>query len=262
MYIDEHAHLLSSEYGEDLEKEINLIKNSEVILVNNVGYNIESSLEAVRLSKKHPFLFATIGIHPYDANNFNKENLEKLVELSKNEKVLVIGEIGLDYFRNITDFDLQKKVFREQLQLAKSLKLPFMIHSRDAFNDTINIIKEVGYFNGIFHSFDYGEEEIKEILDTGLYVSFSGMLTFKKREKLRRAAMIAPIEQVLLETDSPYLTPVPFRGKKNTPLFVKYVYEKFASLKNIDENDLCNKITENFKRLFVKSTNYLNNQRR
>ncbi len=262
MYIDAHAHLLKAEYGNDLKNEINTVENSKIILVNNIGYDLSSSKEAISLSKEYEFLFATIGVHPYNANGFNAKTLEEIKKLAENKKALAIGEIGLDYFRNITDFSMQRKIFEAQLNLAKELSLPFMIHSRDAFKDTVNIIKKVNYFNGIFHSFDYGEEETKEVIEMGLYVSFSGMITFKKKEGLRKAAGYAPIEKVLLETDSPYLAPVPMRGKRNTPLFVKYVYEKFALLKEVDIETLSKRILQNFETLFKRSKIYLDTARR
>ncbi len=261
-YIDAHAHLLSDEYGKDLEKEISLIEKNNLMLVNNIGYSIKSSKEAVRLAEIYPFLFATVGVHPYNINGFNDDSLNTIREFSKNNKVLAIGEIGLDYFRDITDFTLQKKIFLKQLQLAKELKLPFMIHSRNAFSDTISVIKEVNYFNGIFHSFDYGIAEMEQVINLGLFVSFSGMLTFKKKDTLREAAMYAPLDRVLFETDSPYLAPAPMRGKRNTPVFVKYIYGKFSSMRSIDMEKLCVKTTNNFKNLFVKSTDYIDKVRR
>ncbi len=263
MYIDAHAHILSFEYGENLGKVIESVKNDrEIILVNDVGYDLKSSEESVNFSSQYEFIFSTVGIHPYDADKFNNNTLKILKELTENKKVIAIGEIGLDYYRKITDFALQKKVFELQLILAKELGIPFMIHSRDAYSDTIKIIKKIGYFNGVFHSFDYGTEEIEEIIDLGLYVSFSGMLTFKKKEKLREAAKVVPIEKVLMETDSPFLAPVPMRGKTNMPIYVKYVYKYFANLKSTDEKELHVKIIENFEKLFGRSKIYLENIRR
>ncbi|MEA3312817.1 MAG: TatD family hydrolase [Caldisericota bacterium] len=255
MYIDSHAHLLKKEYGNNLKF---VIEDSEKTLfaVNNIAYNMKSSREVVSLSQNNP-LFGSVGIHPYDAFPIDKPSEEELATLASYKKIIAIGEIGLDYFRNITSFSLQKKIFKKQIIIAKSLNMPFIVHSRNAFDDTISIITSVGYLNGVFHSFDYGPKEAKKVIDLGMYISFSGMLTFKKRENLREAAKIVPINKVLLETDSPYLAPVPERGKKNLPIFVKYIYAEFANLRNISQDELQCIIVKNFKNIFQKSKKIL-----
>jgi len=255
MYIDSHAHLLKKEYGNNLKS---IIEDSEKTLfaVNNIAYDMESSREVVSLSQNSS-LFGSVGIHPYDIFPLDKSSEEELAILASYKKIIAIGEIGLDYFRNITSFSLQKKIFEKQIIIAKSLNMPFIVHSRNAFNDTISIIKSVGYLNGVFHSFDYGSEEAEKVMDLGMYISFSGMLTFKKREDLREVAKILPINKILLETDSPYLAPVPERGKKNLPIFVKYIYAEFANLRNISQDELRYTIFENFKNVFPKSKKIL-----
>ncbi len=262
MYIDSHAHLLSEEYGDDLRKEIERARKNGIILVNNIGYNLKSSDEAVKLSSEYDFIFASVGIHPYDINEFDESAKSKLALLSENAKTIAIGEIGLDYFRKITDFDKQRKYFAEQLIIAKEKNLPFIIHSREAFEDTWNIIKEIGYFNGVFHSFDYGINEAQKILDKGMYVSFSGMVTFKSRETLRNVLKYVPMDRLLFETDSPYLAPVPVRGKRNNPEFVKFVYALGAKIKNIDIDTLSEIIKNNFIKLFPRSKSFLLTKRR
>ncbi len=259
MLIDSHAHLLKEEFGEELEKELKKISESSVKIVNNIGYNLKSSEEAVRLTARYEFLFATVGIHPYDIKDFVSNNaVENICSLAKNKRVVAIGEIGLDYFRDISDFGDQKKYFKDQILIAKELGVPIIIHSRDAFKDTFNIIKETGYFNGVFHSFDYGIEEAKKILDSGMFISFSGMLTFKSKEKLKEVAKIVPLDRVLFETDSPYLAPVPKRGKRNTPLYVEYVYKTFSEIRGIKLEELEKIVEENFVRLFNRSKNFIN----
>jgi len=255
IYIDAHAHLLEEEYGDDLES---VIKNSKEILlaVNNTAYDMESSREVVLLSKNN-ILFGSVGIHPYNANQFNDSSIKELTTLALHEKIISIGEIGLDYFRNITDFPLQREVFEKQILIAKSLNMPFTVHSRNAFNDTISIIKNANYFNGVFHSFDYGQKEAEKVVDCGMYLSFSGMLTFKRKETARKAAKIVPMNKVLFETDSPYLAPVPVRGKKNIPIFVKYIYNRFVDLRNISPDELQYKIIDNFKNAFPKSKKFI-----
>ena len=255
MFIDAHAHLLKEEYGSELDK---VIKNSKeaLLAVNNIAYNMETSEEVVLLSDRYSLL-CSVGVHPYEIDKFDDASIEKLKTLAANRRVIAIGEIGLDYFRNITAFPLQRKAFERQLLLAKSLNMPFMVHSRNAFKDTIAIIKNINYFNGVFHSFDYGKKEAEEIINLGMYISFSGMLTFKKRENLRDVAKAVPIDRVLFETDAPYLAPVPMRGKKNIPIFVKYVYNTFAELRNMELEELQVKIANNFRRAFPKSKNFI-----
>lgn len=255
MFIDAHAHLLKEEYGGELDK---VIKDSKeaLLAVNNIAYNMETAEEVVLLADKYSLL-CSVGVHPYEVDKVDETYLERLRTLADNKRVIAIGEIGLDYFRNITSFELQRKAFEKQLLLAKSLNMPFMVHSRNAFEDTIAIIKNINYFNGVFHSFDYGEKEAEEIINLGMYISFSGMLTFKKRENLRDVAKMVPIDKVLFETDAPYLAPVPMRGKKNLPIFVKYVYDKFSELRDINLDELQAKIAENFRRVFPKSKNFI-----
>jgi len=259
MLIDSHAHLLKEEFGDELEKELDKIAKSNVKIVNNIGYNLKSSEEAVRSTALYEFLFAAVGVHPYDIKDFKLSNpTESIRALAKNERVVAIGEIGLDYFRNISDFGEQRKYFKDQIIIAKELGLPIIVHSRDAFEDTFNIIKETGYFNGVFHSFDYGIDEAKKVLDSGMFISFSGMLTFKSKDKLREVAKIVPLDCILFETDSPYLAPVPKRGKRNTPLYVEYVYKTFAEIRGIELEKLEKIVEENFIRLFNRTKNFIN----
>ncbi len=262
MYIDSHAHLLKEEYENDLEKEIERARKNNVIAVNNIGYNLKTSEEAVNLSSEVDFIFASVGVHPYDIDEFNPSVREKIIELAKYEKTIAIGEIGLDYYRKLTNFDKQKKYFAEQIEIAKTENLPFIVHSRDAFEDTWSIIKESGYFNGVFHSFDYGMDEAKKILDLGMFVSFSGMVTFKKREELRKVLKFVPTDRILFETDSPYLTPVPMRGKRNNPEFVRFVYQLASEIKRIEINKLTKTVKDNFIRLFPKSKSFFLTERR
>ena len=249
MFIDSHAHLIKEFYNENLEEEILRTKESKII-VNNIGFNLETSKEAVGITEKNKNFFASIGIHPYDINDSGGETILEIKKLAQNKKVIAIGEIGLDYYRQITDFNLQKEKFEEQIYLAKDLNLPFIVHSRRAFDDSLETIKKTGYFNGIFHSFDYGVNEAKKILDLGMYISFSGMLTFKGRTDLVTAATYIPLQYILFETDSPFLAPFPVRGSTNHPYFVEYVYKFFAGIKNIEISELEESIRKNFNIIF------------
>lgn len=248
MYIDSHAHLLPEFY--ENESFSQLLLNNSNIIINIVGYDLESSYIASNIANQSEFFFASCGFHPYDVNKINENSLMKLKELLSSKKVIAVGEIGLDYFREITDFALQRKKFAEQIQIAKEKNLPIIIHSRNSFRDTIDVLKESGYFSGIFHSFDYSRKELKVLIEFGFFVSFSGMATFTKREDLREAMSYTPIDRILFETDSPYLTPEPYRGKINFPTNVVKIYELFSEIKKIPIVELVEIVFNNFIQLF------------
>ncbi|BAL81086.1 TatD family hydrolase [Caldisericum exile] len=250
MIVDSHAHVFKEYYT---ESEIEEILEQKSLIVNVVGYDLSSSIESLELASRYINIFSTCGIHPYDINKLNNETLDKLKKLLGNKKTVAVGEIGLDYFRDLTKKDDQLKGFRKQIKLAKETDLPIVIHSRDAFFDTISILLDEGYFKGVFHSFDYGVEEVKKVLDMGFYVSFSGILTFSKREDLREALRIVPLDRLLLETDSPYLTPVPLRGKKNKPQNVEIIYDFVANLKGVEKDVLHKTVCNNFFDIFDKA---------
>ena len=249
MLIDSHAHLISKFYKENLEEEILKTREKEVF-VNNIGFNLKSSKEAVAIAKKNKNFFASVGIHPYDVSDSEKETIVELKKLAQDKKAIAIGEIGLDFYRQITDFNLQREKFEEQIYLAKELNIPFIVHSRKSFDDSLDIIKKIGYFNGIFHSFDYGINEAKKVLDLGMYISFSGMLTFKGRTDIVEVALYAPLQNILFETDSPFLSPEPRRGKTNHSYFVEYVYKFFSEIKKIKIFELEETIRKNFNKIF------------
>jgi TatD DNase family protein len=249
MLIDSHAHLISKFYKENLEEEILKTREKEVF-VNNIGFNLESSKEAVAIAKKNKNFFASVGIHPSDVSDSEKETIVELKKLAQDKKAIAIGEIGLDFYRQITDFNLQREKFEEQIYLAKELNIPFIVHSRKSFDDSLDIIKKIGYFNGVFHSFDYGINEAKKVLDLGMYISFSGMLTFKGRNDLIETAKYTPLQKILFETDSPFLAPAPMRGRVNQPAFVEYIYKCYAEVTNTDINEIEDIVRENFNKIF------------
>lgn len=253
IFIDSHAHILRSLYSKDLEREIEIIERENFFKINDVGFDIESSKEALEIAERSVNFFATVGIHPEELTHFKEGDINLIEELGRKNKVIAIGETGLDYYNNDVALELQRDIFSRQIEIAKSLNIPVIIHSREAFDDTMCIIKEIGYNNAVFHSFDYGLMEVKSVLDFDCSVSFSGMLTFKKRGDLREVAEYIPLENVLFETDSPYLSPEPLRGRKNRPQNVKYIYEFFARLRGIDIEVLCERVLQNFKGRFKKA---------
>ncbi|MEF3245588.1 MAG: TatD family hydrolase [Caldisericaceae bacterium] len=248
MLIDSHAHVLKEYYSEEEIKK-NLTKD---ILINVVAYDLESSKEAISLAHDFENVFSSIGFHPYDVPNSHSLLLE-LERLLTDTMVIALGEIGLDYFRDITPKDLQKDYFEKQIDVAKKMDLPIVIHSRQAFLDTIAILDNTHYYNGVFHSFDYSKEEAKKVLDRGFFISFSGMVTFKNRSDLRDALSYVPLSKLLFETDSPYLSPVPLRGKRNIPQFVEYVYKLASEIKNIPYKNIVDTVCNNFFEIFRKA---------
>lgn len=252
MLIDSHAHLLKEYYKKNFE---DVVKETKVF-VNIVGYDLKSSREAIDVSRASMFFFASCGFHPYDADKVDTKSLKELEELLCDDKVIALGETGLDYFRNLTNFKLQREKLSEQVEIARKHNMPLIIHSRNSFEDTVGILREMGYFKGVFHSFDYSVKELKEVLDLGFYVSFSGMATFKKRQDLREAMKSTPINKLLFETDSPYLAPEPYRGHINVPNNVSRIYELYSILSGLSLDEIQKKIAENFEILFSVKLRY------
>ena len=201
------------------------------------------------MSEQYPFIYAAVGVHPSDTEELNEEKMAWLKEVSKKEKVVAIGEIGLDYYWPEPDREIQKKWFIRQMELAQEVNLPVIIHSRDAAQDTIEILKQFPA-NGVIHCYSYTKESAKEFLKMGYYFGIGGVLTFKNAKKLKEAVMEIPMDRILLETDSPYLAPEPNRGKRNSSLNIPYVVKELAQLKGITEEEVINITTENTKRLF------------
>ena len=260
--IDTHAHLTDEKYNGKLDRMIELFKAENIESVFTVAYNKETITRCVELSEKYENVYAIIGVHPDDVDDYSPE-VERLIECyAKCEKVLAIGEIGLDYHNIDKTLDIekikqkQKNVFIAQLMLANKLNLPVEIHTRDAIDDTIDILvknKDLLKNGGVVHCFSEGVEEFRQIKECGLIISVGGVLTFKNGKKLQEVVMQADLNDIILETDCPYLTPEPFRGKAiNEPKFVKYVAEKIAQLKNISVEDVVVANNCNVRRIFKK----------
>ena len=250
MWLDTHAHLNDEAFAEDYEAVIESAADLAAVIV--VGYDLASSEQAVALAAAYPKLYAAVGIHPHDAKNWSLASREKLVAWLDEEKVVALGEIGLDYYYEYSTKDEQAVAFREQLGLARELQKPVIIHNREAHQDTLQILKAVGLSErgGVMHCFSGSYETAKLCLKEGLELSFAGALTFNNASKLRELAAALPLEKLLVETDSPYLTPVPYRGKRNQPQWVKLVGQKLAEVKQLPEEIVAHTTTENAKRLF------------
>lgn len=248
---DTHAHLDDEQFDEDRKLIIDNIISSEIDLVVNVGADLKTSINSIELAKQYDFIYAAVGIHPHDVSKCTDNDLEKLRELTKEEKVVAIGEIGLDYFYNYSSVEDQKRWFAMQIKLAEALKMPFIVHSRDASEDTFNIIKE-NQVNSSFvlHCFSQSIEMAKRYIDLGGYISFAGPVTYKKSSKLREVIKHVPLDRILVETDSPYLSPEPLRGKRNNPINVKYVAELVANELGMDFEEFSKIVYANGKRFF------------
>lgn len=239
MLIDTHAHLQDEDLQKDLEKVLTRAAEAGVEKIICVGYDLKSSQEAVNLARKYRQIYAVVGVHPHDAARLDEKAMEKLYVMAKDPRVVAIGEIGLDFYRDLSPRDLQRQAFRDQIKLARELGKPIVIHDRDAHQEVLDIIKQekAGSNQGIMHCYS-GELPLAiELIKEGFYISFAGPLTFKNARKSQEAAVKIPMDKILVETDCPYLAPEPFRGKLNEPAHVKYTAAKLAELrnKNIDE---------------------------
>lgn len=254
MIFDTHTHLNVPQFAEDLDATIQRAFDQQVSRMAVVGFDepmIEKSLE---LSQNYPEIYSIIGWHPTEAGSYNRQvedRLQKQVDQYR-ERVVAWGEIGLDYYWMEDDKETQGKVFRRQIAMAKEMGLPVSIHTRDALEDTYRILKEekIHEIGGIMHSFSGDAEWMKRFLDLGMHISFSGVVTFKKAIDVQEAAQAVPEEFLLVETDAPYLAPVPYRGKRNEPAYTAYVVEKLAELRNVPVEHLARRTFQNACRLF------------
>ena len=224
-FFDSHSHYQDEKFNEDRDEALKDAFNENITKIIIPGWNLESSKQAIDIANKFRFVYAAIGIHPSDANE--KEDLNKLYELSQNKKVKAIGEIGLDYHYENINKDLQKQYFINQIKIANDLNLPIIIHTRDAIYDTLEIVKNNKCKNtGVFHCCPHNVELIKEALKIGYYISFSGTVTFKNAKGAKEAVNMVPLDRLLIETDSPYLAPEPYRGRRNNSINVKLTARK------------------------------------
>jgi TatD DNase family protein len=252
MIFDTHAHYDDEQFDQDREELLLSMKEAGIGNIVNVGANMASSERALELSDQYDFIYAAVGVHPSDSAELNDENIEKLKSMSAHDKCVAIGEIGLDYYWPEPDHELQKKWFRRQLKLAGEVKKPVIIHSRDAAQDTVSILREenAGSLGGVVHCFSYSKEIAQECVDMGFYIGIGGVLTFKNGRKLKETAEAIPIEKILLETDCPYLAPEPNRGKRNSSLYLPLVVKALSEIKGISEEEVIRITEENARRMY------------
>ncbi len=251
-FVDSHAHLDDERFNEDREELINSLYENGIETVLNPGADLNTSKAAVELADKYSFIYAAVGCHPHDSKFMNDETMNIFRELAKNKKVIGIGEIGLEYYYDNSDRDTQRIWFREQIRLAKELDIPYIVHDRDAHEDVFKIMKEEHYSGtrGILHCYSSSVEMAREFVKLGFYISLGGPVTFKKAKTPKLVAKEIPLDRLLIETDCPYLTPEPFRGKRNEPKYVKYVAEEIAAIKEVSIDVIAEKTSENFRKLF------------
>ena len=246
--IDSHVHLNLSQFDEDRDEVLKRVEE-KLDFVVNIGFDLESSEKGVEYADKYSFVYATIGFHPDEIEGYSDEAEKKLEELAKNPKVLAIGEIGLDYYWMTRPKEEQWEIFRRQLRLARKLNKPVVIHTREAMEDTINILNEFPDITGILHCYPGSVETAKRMVDR-FYLGIGGVLTFKNARKLVEVVSEIPIEKLVIETDCPYMAPTPYRGQRNEPIFTEEVAKKIAELKNMSYEDVVRITNENTRKAY------------
>jgi len=249
--IDSHCHLDFDAFDDDRDGVVSAALEAGVHTLVNIGVDLHHSEMSVALAEKYDCVYATVGVHPHDASTFDKSAEEKIASLADHERVKAIGEIGLDYYRDLSPRKLQRQVFEQQLEIAVQKKLPVVIHTRESFKESVEIIAKYAQrlVGGVFHCFPGDAQEANEVIDLGFQISVGGIITFPKAGMARMVADV-PMEHILLETDCPYLAPVPKRGKRNEPAFVRFVYQKIAELKDMAVEDIEKIVDRNVQKLF------------
>ena len=251
MLFDTHAHYDDDWFDEDRDALLAAMPEKGIGLIVNPGITLETSRFAISLAEKYPYIYAAVGIHPENCHDFIPEQIDELRELAKHPKVVAIGEIGLDYYwPENPSRELQQQVFRAQLALAQELKLPVIVHDREAHADTLAIVKEFPSVKGVFHCYSGSVEDARTLVKMGWMLSFNGAATFKNARKAPDVIADVPMEHLMIETDAPYLAPVPFRGKRNDSGYVHLVAEKIAEIKGISAEEVTRITTENGKTFF------------
>lgn len=252
MIIDTHAHYDDEAFNEDRDVLLSGLSSQGIEMVVNIGASIQTTKNTLELMKRYPFVYGAVGVHPSETGELEEHLMGWLKEAAGQPKVVAIGEIGLDYYWNEPERETQKHWFVRQLCLAREVGLPVVIHSRDAAKDTLEIMKEqkAGDMGGVIHCFSYGVELAREYLDMGFYLGIGGVVTFKNAKKLKEVVEYMPMERMVLETDCPYLSPEPFRGKRNSSLNLPYVVKVVSEIKGIPEQDVISITRDNARVMY------------
>jgi TatD DNase family protein len=252
MIFDTHAHYDDEQFDEDRESLFASLREGGIEYVVNVGASIDTSRNTIALTEKYDFVYGAVGVHPSEAAELDDEKFEWLREATNLPKIVAVGEIGLDYYWKEPDQKIQKEWFDKQMELAKEVKLPMIIHSRDAAKDTLDMMIQANARDagGVIHCFSYSVDMAKKYLDMGFFLGIGGVVTFNNAKKLKEVVEYAPLDMLVLETDCPYLAPVPNRGKRNSSLNLTYVVSEIARIKGIDEQEVMEVTNLNAKRLY------------
>ena len=257
MLVDSHCHLDFNDFEDDFEEMLQRAREQGVTAMLNAGNNIDELEKQLEISAKYPFIYTAVGVHPHNAAEYPNVKAEDLIEFSAHKKVVAIGECGLDYYYDYSPKDVQIKLLREHVKAAQECGLPLIIHNRDSDDDMMNVLGEAYAqkpFSGVIHCFSSSKKFADFALSIGFYLSASGIITFNKSNDIREVFAEVPLDKLLVETDAPYLAPVPVRGRRNESAFVKYTAEKLAQIKNISFEKLAEITSNNFYKLFRKAS--------
>jgi len=248
--IDTHAHYDHKQFNQDREELLTQMAADGIASIINVGCDLKSSRESVALAEAHPFIYATVGVHPHNAKTLSDKSLKELEALCAHAKVVAYGEIGLDFFHNFSPPDIQRHWFKKQLDLVKELDIPAVIHSRDAAEETFEMVEKSSLKRGVIHSFSGDVALAYAYTHLGFHIGIGGVVTFDKTKRLQEVVDAIPLDKILLETDAPYLTPAPFRGKRNISSYLTYVATAIAEIKGVTYEQVCAQTSDNARGLF------------
>ena len=250
MYFDTHTHYENKRFDEDRDELLSSMPGSGISLILDAGCSLKSSKSSLMLADKYPFIYASVGIHPHDSKDMTDDMVPELERLLSHPKAVAVGEIGLDYHYDFSPRDVQKKRFREQLELARRVNKPVIVHMRESTSDALDLIREYRDLTGVFHCFPGSLETAKILLDLGWYLSYTGVITFKNARKALEVIEKMPRDRLMLETDCPYMAPEPKRGRRCSSLFLPYIAAKVAEIWGVTAEEAAAITTENGKRLF------------
>ena len=251
MFIDSHAHIQLDLFDSDRSVVIERAKNSQVSIILVVGFDISTSHLAVELADRYDHIYATVGLHPHDAKRFTPQTLREISLLAEHPKVVALGEMGLDYHRNLSPKSVQKRVFEEQLDLATQLDLPIVVHNRNAFDDILSILENHSQLTGgVLHCFSENTKSMDRVIDVGFHIGIGGPVTYKKSQDLKQVVKVMPADSFLIETDCPWLAPQLRRGKRNEPAYITEIATKIAELRQVTIESVGQTSSQNFRKLF------------
>ena len=250
MYFDTHAHYCDKRFDDNRDALLDSMPENGVSLILNAGSSMRSSKLSIQMADKYPFVYASIGVHPHDSKSMTDETVSQIEQMLSHPKAVAVGEIGLDYHYDFSPRDVQRKRFREQMELARKLNMPVIVHEREALGDTLDIISEYSDLTGVVHCFSGSWETAKTILDKGWHLSFTGVVTYKNARRALEVIEKMPADRIMLETDCPYLSPEPMRGKINSSLYLPHIAAKIAEVRGVTTEEIAALTMENGKRFF------------